>query len=120
MKNCGRRNDSKHKEIKGSDDFVTLYISSKFYKLDKMKFSSSESKLKLEISGKDLMNSLGFKPKSRSQRYKKEKYAIINVSKKDLSMIIKEFEKIEKLPYEKKRSKHESTESYFRLASLLA
>ena len=35
-------------------------------------------------------------------------------------MIIKEFEKIEKLPYEKKRSKHESTESYFRLARQLA
>ena len=34
--------------------------------------------------------------------------------------IIKEFEKIEKLPYEKKRAKHERTDSYFRLARQLA
>ena len=34
--------------------------------------------------------------------------------------IIKEFEKIEKLPYEKKRPKHEPTDSYFRLARQLA
>ena len=120
MKNCGRRNVKKHKDIKGSNDFFTLDISSKFYKLDKMKITSSESKVQLEISGKGLMTSLGFKPKSRSQRYKKEKYAIINVSKKDPSMIIKEFEKIEKIPYEKKRRKNEPTESYFRLERQLA
>ena len=34
--------------------------------------------------------------------------------------IIQEFEKIEKLPYEKKRSKHEPTESYFHLARYIA
>ena len=39
-----------------------------------------------------------------------------NVSEKDISKIIKEFEKIEKLPYEKKRPKHEPTDSYFHLA----
>ena len=27
MKNCGRRNDSKHKDIKGGDKYVTLDIS---------------------------------------------------------------------------------------------
>ena len=42
-------------------------------------------------------------------------YAIRIVSGKDLSKIIKEFEKIEKLPYEKKRPKHEPTYSYFHL-----
>ena len=30
--------------------------------------------------------------------------------------IIKEFEKVEKLPYEKKRPKHEPTDRYFHLA----
>ena len=48
MKNCGRRNVRKHKEIRGSDKYVTLDISSKFYSLDKMKITSSESKGKLE------------------------------------------------------------------------
>ena len=48
MKNCGRRNVRKHKEVKGSDKYVTLYISSKFDSLDKIKITSSESKGKLE------------------------------------------------------------------------
>ena len=43
-----------------------------------------------------------------------------NASKKDLSKIIKDFEKIEKLPYEKKKTTHEPTDSYFHLARHLA
>ena len=41
MKNCGRRKVSKHKEIKGSDKYVTFEISSKFDSLEKMKTTSS-------------------------------------------------------------------------------
>ena len=48
MKNCGRHNVRKHKEIKGSDKYVTLDTPSKFDSLDKMKITSSESKGKLE------------------------------------------------------------------------
>ena len=44
MKNCGRRYVREHKEIKGSDKYVTLDISSKFYTMDKIKITSSESK----------------------------------------------------------------------------
>ena len=44
MKNCGRRNVRKHKDVKGSDKYVTLDISSKFDSLEKMKIKSSESK----------------------------------------------------------------------------
>ena len=77
-----------------------MEISSKFDSLDKMKTTTSESKGKLEISGKGLVTSLGFKTKVRLQKYKKARYAVGNVSEKDLSEIIKEFEKIEKLPYE--------------------
>ena len=54
------------------------------------------------------------------QKYKKARYAIGNVSEKDISKIIKEFEKIEELTYEKKRPKHEPTDSYFHLARQLA
>ena len=92
--NCGCRKVRKHKEIKGSDKHVTVDISSKFDSLNKMKTTSSESKKKLERSGKGLITSLGFKTKSRSQKYKKASYAIGNVSEKDLLKIIKEFEKI--------------------------
>ena len=41
MKNCGCRNVRKHKDIKGSDRYVTLDISSKFDTLDKMKIRSN-------------------------------------------------------------------------------
>ena len=58
MKNCGRRKVRKHKEIKGSDKYVTLDISSKFDSLEKMKTTSSESKGKLKTSGKGLVTSL--------------------------------------------------------------
>ena len=44
MKNCGRRNVRKYKEIKGSDKYVTFEISLKFDSLYKMKIISSESK----------------------------------------------------------------------------
>ena len=120
MKNCGCRNFRKQKEINSIDKYVTLGISSKFDSLYKMKITSSESKGQLEISVKGLITSLGFNTKARSQKYKKARYAIVNVIKKDLSKIIREFEKIEKLPYENKRPKHEPTGRYFHLARQLA
>ena len=48
VKNCVRRNVRKHREIKGSDKYVTLDISLKFDNMDKMKITSSESKENLE------------------------------------------------------------------------
>ena len=60
----------------------------------------------MEGSEKGLVAALGFMTKVRSQKYKKSRYAIGNVSEKDLSKIIKDFEKVEKLTYEKKRPKH--------------
>ena len=78
-----------------------------------MKITSPESKGELEISGKGLITALGFKAKVRPQKNNKSKYAIGNISKKDLSKIIREFEFFEELPYEKKRPKHELTDSYF-------
>ena len=52
--------------------------------------------------------------------YKKARYAIGNFSEKDLSKIIKQFEKIGKLPYEKSMPKHEPTPRYFHLVSQFA
>ena len=91
MKNCGRSKVRKHKEIKGSYKCVTLNIydilniSEKFDDLNNMETTSSESKLELEISGKWLVTALDLKTKSRSEKYKKSRYAIGNVSMKDLS-----------------------------------
>ena len=43
MKSCGRHNNRKHKNIKGSDKIVTLDISTNFDSLNKMETTSSES-----------------------------------------------------------------------------
>ena len=67
-----------------------------------------------------LITFLGFKAKVRPHKYENARYAIRNVSKKDLSKIIRELEKFENLPYEKKRTKYEPTDSYFYLARQLA
>ena len=75
MKNCGCRNVMKHREIKGSDKYFTLYISFKFDSLDKMRITSSESRDNLGRSGKGLITSLGIKAKARpnqGQRKTKE------------------------------------------------
>ena len=73
MKNCGRCKVRKHKDINVSDKYVNLDISSKFDSLEKMKTKSSESKGKLEISGKGLVTSLGFKNKVRFAKIQKGK-----------------------------------------------
>ena len=92
MKNCGYQKVRKHKDIKGSDKCVTLNISIKFDSMNKMETTSSESKGKLGISGKGLVTALALKTKARSKKYKKARYAIGNVSMKDLSNKFKEFE----------------------------
>ena len=99
MRNCGKRNFRKHREIKDSDERVTLKayenmyeilkFSGKFDNLDKMETTSSESKVKMEGSGKWLVTALVLNTKARSTKYKKSRYAIGNVSMKDLSNKIK-------------------------------
>ena len=59
-----------------------------------METTSSESKVKMEESGKWLVTALALKTKARSKEYKKASYAIINVSMKDLVNKIKGFEKL--------------------------
>ena len=48
VKICGRPNVSKHRGIKGSDNYVTLDISLNFDSLEKMRITFSESKVNLE------------------------------------------------------------------------
>ena len=67
-----------------------------------------------------MVTALDFKTKVRLQKYKKERYAIGNVSEKDLLNIIKEFEKIVKVPYVKRIPKHEPTSRYFHIVRCIA
>ena len=111
MKNCGRCNVGKHREIKGSDKYLKLDISLKFDSLDKMRIISSRSKDNLGRSGKGLITSMGLKAKARPNKNKKARYTIRNVSKKDILKIIREFEKLPYESYERKMPKHEPTGS---------
>ena len=54
------------------------------------------------------------------QKYKKARYDIGNVSKKELSKIIEKFERLRYESYEKKRRRHEITDRNFYLARQLA
>ena len=63
---------------------------------------------------------MGLKAKARPKKCKKARYAIRNVSNKDLSNIIRKFEKLPYESYERKRPSHEDTDSYFYLARQLA
>ena len=82
MRNCGQCNVRKHREFKDSDESFTLNmneilkISEEFDNLDKMETTSSESKVKMEGSGKWLVTALDLKTKARSTKYKKARYAI--------------------------------------------
>ena len=78
MRNCGKRNVRKHKEIKGSEKCVTLNIyeilniSEKFDDLEKMETTSSESKVKMEGLGKGLVTALALKTKARPKNTKRQ------------------------------------------------
>ena len=78
----------KYKEIKGSDKIVNLNISAKFDNLNKMENTSSKSKGKLGRSVKGLVTALAFKTKVRFAKIQKARYAIGNISEKELSKII--------------------------------
>ena len=78
MTNCGQRNFRKHKDIKGSEKCVTLNmyeilnISEKFDDMDNMETTSSESKIKIEGSGKWLVAALYLKTKATSKNIKRQ------------------------------------------------
>ena len=119
IKNCGRHNVRKHRDIKDSDMYVTLDISLKFGSMNKMIITSSEPKYNCGRSGKGLITCLGLKSKSSPKKYKKSRYAIRNFIIKELSRIIREFDKLPYKSYERRRPKHEPNYSYFCLAGQL-
>ena len=88
--------------------------------MNKMIMTSSESKYNMGRSGKGLITSLGLKAKVSPKKYKKARYAIGNISKKDLSRIIRQFDKLPYNSYDRRRLKNQPTDTYFYLARQLA
>ena len=64
-------------------------------------------------SRKGLITSMGTKARARPNKHKKARYAIGNVSMKDLSKIIQDFEKLPYNGYERKRPNNDPSDSYF-------
>ena len=120
VKNCGPHNVRKQREIKGSDKYVTLDILLQFSSMENMIITCSETIYNLIRSGKELITSLGIKPKPSPKKNKKARYTIKYVIKKDPSKIIMEFEHLPSKSYESRRPKHEPTDSYFYLSRELA
>ena len=58
-------------------------------------------------------------PEDQMVRIKKARYAIINFSNKEISKIITEFGKLPYKSYDRRRPKHEPTDSYFYLSRYL-
>ena len=79
-------------EIKDGEKYITLEIPLNFGSLDMMKITSSEPKYYLGRSGKGLITYLVIKTIRRQKKKKKARCAITNVSFKDLSKIIEEFD----------------------------
>ena len=77
-----------------------------------MRIISSEPKDNFGRSGKGLITSLGIKAKASPKKQKKARYAIGNVSMKELSKIIREFDKFPYNNYEKRRPQNDPTDSY--------
>ena len=73
MKICGRRNIRKHKDINVGDKYVTLDISLKFDKLDKMRITSSELKGKIGKIRKGVDYLSGFQGQSKAPQIQKGK-----------------------------------------------
>ena len=112
MKNCGCRNVRNHRDINNGEKYINLDISLNFGSLDKMKIISLGQKYYLGGSGKGLITSLGINTIRRPKKNKKARYAITNVSIKDISKIIKEFEDFTYEGYVGKSSKNVPTSSY--------
>ena len=73
IKKCGLHNVRKHKGIKSSDKYVTLYISLKFDSLGKIKIISSESKGKFVKIRKGVDYLSGIQGQSKTTKIQKGK-----------------------------------------------
>ena len=114
MKNCSRQNVRKHIEINVSDKYAPWKSRWNFtvWKRWKWNLQSQNKNVKIRKGVDYLYGSHG---QSKVTKYKKARYSIRNVSKKDLSKIIREFEKLPYESYERKRPKNEPADSYFYL-----
>ena len=79
--------------------------------MDNLIITSSESKDNLVRTGTGLITYMCLKDKASPNRYKLASYAIRNVSKKEPSKIIRDFEKLPYKSYDKMRPNHEPTDS---------
>ena len=111
MKINGCCNVNKHRDIKGSDKYVILYILLKFGSMERIKITFSERKDNLGISGKVLITSLGLKAKARPKNTQKGKVCHRKCQSEGLYKNIGDFDKLLYKSYESRRTNHDPTDS---------
>ena len=79
MKNCGRHNIRKHREINIGEKYIILDISLKFGSMEKMKITSSDPKDYLGGLGKRLITFLGLNIFGRSKKKRQGMPLIMSV-----------------------------------------
>ena len=94
-------------------------ISLNFDSLDKMIITSSDSKVNFGKIKKEVDCLSVFQGQNKAKEIQNSRYAIVNVSKKDLSNNMRDFEILPYESYERKRPKHKPTNSYFYLSRYL-
>ena len=114
-RNCGLRNVRENREIRNGEQCIDLDISLNFVSTNKMKIISLEPKYYLRRSGKWLITSLGFKTIRSSKNINKVRFAINEVSLKNIFKIIRESMGVHYKGYVSESSRHMPTDSYFYL-----
>ena len=112
MTSYGRRNVSKHRNIKNGKKYIILEISFKLDCLEKREVTSSGSKEYMGRTGKGLTTSLALRPK-RLNKKQKARFAITNITNQDFRKLLKKFKNSPYLGYKTKQFQNEPTESYF-------
>ena len=87
MKICGRRNVRKHREIKNSEQYLVLDISSNIDCLDKREVTSSKSMDYMERSGKGMTTSLALNTKSPNKELK-ARFSITEITNQDFRKLL--------------------------------
>ena len=111
MKNCGRRNVREHRDIKNGNQYVVLDIY-KVWWYGKDENHIFRTKILFGNTRKGVYYLSGSQEHYKAKKIKKIRFAINEVSLKDISKTIKGFKDLPYDCYARKRPKHMHTESY--------
>ena len=111
MKINGCCNVNKHRDIKGSDKYVILYILLKFGSMERIKITFSERKDNLGIARKGIDYLSGSQGQSKAKEHTKRQGMPSQMSVRRTLQKIGDFDKLLYKSYESRRTNHDPTDS---------